>query len=92
MVSLSSIHRGSLLSPHSAKVSSLFRMPQTNKSRSASASGSSTGPGRGEERGEEREEAEPELKVQVQEAGDGGGENTGDPEIIKSPSDPKQYR
>uniref|UniRef100_A0A4W5L3Y3 Nardilysin convertase n=1 Tax=Hucho hucho TaxID=62062 RepID=A0A4W5L3Y3_9TELE len=66
-------------------------MPQTNKSRSASASGSSTGPGRGEERGE-GEEAEPEPKVQVQEAGDGGGENTGDPEIIKSPSDPKQYR
>uniref|UniRef100_A0A8C7MPH0 Nardilysin convertase n=1 Tax=Oncorhynchus kisutch TaxID=8019 RepID=A0A8C7MPH0_ONCKI len=67
-------------------------MPQTNKSRSASASGSSTGPDRGEEREEEREEAEPEPKVQVQEAGDGGGENTGDPEIIKSPSDPKQYR
>uniref|UniRef100_A0A674F5S9 Nardilysin convertase n=1 Tax=Salmo trutta TaxID=8032 RepID=A0A674F5S9_SALTR len=79
-------------SPHSAKVASLFRMPQTNKSRSTSASGSSTGPDRGEERGEEREEAEPEPKVQVQEAGDGGGENTGDPEIIKSPSDPKQYR
>uniref|UniRef100_A0A8C8LYJ9 Nardilysin n=2 Tax=Oncorhynchus tshawytscha TaxID=74940 RepID=A0A8C8LYJ9_ONCTS len=75
-----------------AKVSSLFRMPQTNKSRSASASGSCTGPDRGEEREEEREEAEPEPKVQVQEAGDGGGENTGDPEIIKSPSDPKQYR
>uniref|UniRef100_A0A8C8F062 Nardilysin n=1 Tax=Oncorhynchus tshawytscha TaxID=74940 RepID=A0A8C8F062_ONCTS len=67
-------------------------MPQTNKSRSASASGSCTGPDRGEEREEEREEAEPEPKVQVQEAGDGGGENTGDPEIIKSPSDPKQYR
>uniref|UniRef100_A0A8C8GJZ1 Nardilysin a (N-arginine dibasic convertase) n=1 Tax=Oncorhynchus tshawytscha TaxID=74940 RepID=A0A8C8GJZ1_ONCTS len=66
-------------------------MPQTNKSRSASASGSCTGPDRGEEREEEREEAEPEPKVQVQEAGDGGGENTGDPEIIKSPSDPKQY-
>ncbi|XP_031648488.1 nardilysin isoform X1 [Oncorhynchus kisutch] len=76
----------------SAKVSSLFRMPQTNKSRSTSASGSSTGPDRGEEREEEREEAEPGPKVQVQEAGDGGGENTGDPEIIKSPSDPKQYR
>ncbi|XP_064874929.1 nardilysin-like isoform X2 [Oncorhynchus nerka] len=67
-------------------------MPQTNKSRSTSASGSSTGPDRGEEREEEREEAEPGPKVQVQEAGDGGGENTGDPEIIKSPSDPKQYR
>uniref|UniRef100_A0A8C7S791 Nardilysin a (N-arginine dibasic convertase) n=1 Tax=Oncorhynchus mykiss TaxID=8022 RepID=A0A8C7S791_ONCMY len=67
-------------------------MPQTNKSRSISASGSSTGPDRGEEREEEREEAEPGPKVQVQEAGDGGGENTGDPEIIKSPSDPKQYR
>uniref|UniRef100_A0A8C7NN26 Nardilysin a (N-arginine dibasic convertase) n=1 Tax=Oncorhynchus mykiss TaxID=8022 RepID=A0A8C7NN26_ONCMY len=67
-------------------------MPQTNKSRSASASGSSTGPDRGEEREEEREEAEPGPKVQVQEAGDGGGENTGDPDIIKSPSDPKQYR
>ncbi|XP_052354860.1 nardilysin-like [Oncorhynchus keta] len=75
-----------------AKVSSQFRMPHTNKSRSTSASGSSTGPDRGEEREEEREEAEPEPKVQVQEAGDGGGENTGDPEIIKSPSDPKQYR
>ncbi|CAB1327839.1 unnamed protein product [Coregonus sp. 'balchen'] len=76
----------------STRVSSLFRMPQTNKSRSASASGSNTGPGRGEERGGERE-AEQEPRVQVQEAGDGGGEeNTGDPEIIKSPSDPKQYR
>ncbi|KAL1021991.1 hypothetical protein UPYG_G00020830 [Umbra pygmaea] len=62
-------------------------MPQ-NKSKCASASGSGTRLGPEEER---REETEPEL--QEQESGDGLGEdNTGDPEIIKSPSDPKQYR
>uniref|UniRef100_A0A3P8ZQ31 Nardilysin a (N-arginine dibasic convertase) n=1 Tax=Esox lucius TaxID=8010 RepID=A0A3P8ZQ31_ESOLU len=77
----------------SAKVSSLLRMPQNNKPRCASASGSSVGLGRGIERREGRGEDEPEPRVQVQEAGDGGGEgNIGDPEIIKSPSDPKQYR
>ncbi|XP_071354291.1 nardilysin-like [Trachinotus anak] len=67
-------------------------MPQTNKSRNAPASDS---PG-SVQAGASAEEPEPVSRQVSQAAGDGGGgggeDNVGDSEIIKSPSDPKQYR
>ncbi|XP_054469231.1 nardilysin-like [Anoplopoma fimbria] len=81
-----------------AKVSSSVpRMPQAKKSRNAPASESS-GSVQG---GASAEDADPVSREECQAAGDsgvgggggGGGEdNVGDSEIIKSPSDPKQYR
>uniref|UniRef100_A0A673LSM8 Nardilysin-like n=1 Tax=Sinocyclocheilus rhinocerous TaxID=307959 RepID=A0A673LSM8_9TELE len=68
----------------SAKVASLLKMPQTNKFKSAAASSAaqSAGPDRGEA-----------LRDPNAPPGDSGGDdNQGDPQIIKSPSDPKQYR
>uniref|UniRef100_A0A671SQI3 Nardilysin-like n=1 Tax=Sinocyclocheilus anshuiensis TaxID=1608454 RepID=A0A671SQI3_9TELE len=68
----------------SAKVVSLLKMPQTNKFKSAGASSAaqSAGPDRGET-----------LRDPNAPPGDSGGDdNQGDPQIIKSPSDPKQYR
>ncbi|XP_056599848.1 nardilysin [Triplophysa dalaica] len=62
-------------------------MPQTNKFKCAAASCStqSAPPDRGEPPQEVRDPNEP--------PGDGGGDdNQGDPHMIKSPSDPKQYR
>uniref|UniRef100_A0A671SND0 Nardilysin-like n=1 Tax=Sinocyclocheilus anshuiensis TaxID=1608454 RepID=A0A671SND0_9TELE len=59
-------------------------MPQTNKFKSAGASSAaqSAGPDRGET-----------LRDPNAPPGDSGGDdNQGDPQIIKSPSDPKQYR
>ncbi|XP_067308433.1 nardilysin isoform X2 [Pseudorasbora parva] len=60
-------------------------MPQTNKFKCAAASSSaqSAGPDRGEP-----------LRDPNAPPGDSGGgdDNPGDPQIIKSPSDPKQYR
>uniref|UniRef100_A0A672Q9S4 Nardilysin convertase n=1 Tax=Sinocyclocheilus grahami TaxID=75366 RepID=A0A672Q9S4_SINGR len=59
-------------------------MPQTNKFKSAGASSAaqSAGPDRGEA-----------LRDPNAPPGDSGGDdNQGDPQIIKSPSDPKQYR
>uniref|UniRef100_A0A672PFP1 Nardilysin convertase n=1 Tax=Sinocyclocheilus grahami TaxID=75366 RepID=A0A672PFP1_SINGR len=59
-------------------------MPQTNKFKSAAASSAaqSAGPDRGEA-----------LRDPNAPPGDSGGDdNQGDPQIIKSPSDPKQYR
>uniref|UniRef100_A0A672Q6A6 Nardilysin convertase n=1 Tax=Sinocyclocheilus grahami TaxID=75366 RepID=A0A672Q6A6_SINGR len=67
-----------------AKVVSLLKMPQTNKFKSAGASSAaqSAGPDRGEA-----------LRDPNAPPGDSGGDdNQGDPQIIKSPSDPKQYR
>ncbi|XP_010793726.1 nardilysin [Notothenia coriiceps] len=60
-------------------------MPQTKKSRITPASVQS---------GATAEDAEQVSREQCQAAGDGGGgeDNVGDSEIIKSPSDPKQYR
>ncbi|XP_051556043.1 nardilysin-like [Myxocyprinus asiaticus] len=61
-------------------------MPQTNKFKCAAASSSaqSAGPDRGEQQPLREPNAPP---------GDSGGDdNQGDPHIIKSPSDPKQYR
>uniref|UniRef100_A0A672PMH3 Nardilysin convertase n=1 Tax=Sinocyclocheilus grahami TaxID=75366 RepID=A0A672PMH3_SINGR len=63
---------------------SLLKMPQTNKFKSAAASSAaqSAGPDRGEA-----------LRDPNAPPGDSGGDdNQGDPQIIKSPSDPKQYR
>ncbi|KAL3968725.1 cohesin complex subunit SCC1 [Sarotherodon galilaeus] len=82
------------LSACSARVSSsLPRMPQTNKSRNAPAVDS---PG-SVQVGASAEATEPASREEIQAAGDSGrgGEaedNVGDREIIKSPSDPKQYR
>ncbi|XP_029316727.1 nardilysin-like isoform X2 [Cottoperca gobio] len=66
-------------------------MPQTNKSKNAPASESS-GSVQG---GASAEDAEPMSWEGCQVAGDaarGGEDNVGDSEIIKSPSDPKEYR
>ncbi|XP_029900301.1 nardilysin [Myripristis murdjan] len=69
----------------SAKVSSQLRMPQTNKSRNAPASNSSGSA--------QAEDVDPVAREESLAAGHGGGEdNVGDGDIIKSPSDPKQYR
>ncbi|XP_030630050.1 nardilysin [Chanos chanos] len=64
-------------------------MPQTNKFKCAAASGSaqSAGP----DRGEPQQHAEP-REQEAAAGGSGGDDNQGDVEIIKSPSDPKQYR
>lgn len=64
---------------------SLPRMPQTNKSRNAPAAES---PGAAQA-GAPAEDANP---VSRQEGLAAGEDNVGDGEIIKSPSDPKQYR
>lgn len=91
------VYGRALLSARSAKVSSsLPRMPQTNKSRNAPASDSSGSV----QAGASAEDAHPVSREECRAAGDagaggggGGGEdNVGDSEIIKSPSDPKQYR
>ncbi|XP_033967327.1 nardilysin-like [Pseudochaenichthys georgianus] len=60
-------------------------MPQTKKSRITPGSVQS---------GATAEDAEQVSREECQAAGDGGGgeDNVGDSEIIKSPSDPKQYR
>lgn len=64
-------------------------MPQGNKSRNAPAS---------ESAGSAHEDPDPPVPRDEEEslaAGDqraGGGDNVGDSAIIKSPSDPKQYR
>ncbi|TKS86821.1 Nardilysin [Collichthys lucidus] len=63
-------------------------MPQTNKSRNAPVCDSSCS-------GATAEDADPVSREEILTAGDGGGggeDNIGDGEIIKSPSDPKQYR
>uniref|UniRef100_A0A671K993 Nardilysin-like n=1 Tax=Sinocyclocheilus anshuiensis TaxID=1608454 RepID=A0A671K993_9TELE len=67
-----------------AALASLLKMPQTNKFKSASASSAaqSAGPDRGEALRDPN--APPGYS--------GGDDNQGDPQIIKSPSDPKQYR
>ncbi|XP_031703863.1 nardilysin-like [Anarrhichthys ocellatus] len=62
-------------------------MPQTNKSRNAPASESS-GSVQG---GASAEDADPVSREECQASGD-GEDNVGDSAIIKSPSDPKQYR
>ncbi|KAI1883309.1 hypothetical protein AGOR_G00243870 [Albula goreensis] len=63
------------------KVSKFRTMPQTNKSKSdASAMGQPPGPDRGD----------PQLFAGPRVGGD--EDNLGDPQIVKSPSDPKQYR
>uniref|UniRef100_A0A3B4C7I2 Nardilysin a (N-arginine dibasic convertase) n=1 Tax=Pygocentrus nattereri TaxID=42514 RepID=A0A3B4C7I2_PYGNA len=62
-------------------------MPQTNKSKSAVVSSSAQAVGL--ERGEPRPDP-PEQHILPEESGQEG--NQGDADIIKSPSDPKQYR
>lgn len=79
------------LSARSAKVpSTLPRMPQTHKSRNAPACEASCSV----EGGSSADEAGLVPQEENQAAGDAGGgeDNVGDGEIIKSPSDPKQYR
>lgn len=68
-----------------AAPASLLRMPQTNKARNAPAAES---PGAAQA-GVPAEDANP---VSRQEDLAAGEDNVGDSEIIKSPSDPKQYR
>lgn len=87
------VYGRALLSARSAKVSSfLTKMPQTNKARNAPASESSSSV----QGGASAEDVEPVSREESQAAGDAGGgggeDNVGDREIIKSPSDPKQYR
>lgn len=80
------VYGGALLSARSAKFSSsVLKMPQTKKSRITPGSVQS---------GATAEDAEQVSREECQAAGDGGGgeDNVGDSEIIKSPSDPKQYR
>ncbi len=68
----------------SAKVASLLKMPQTNKFKSAAASSAA------QSAGPDREEP---LRDPNAPPGDSGGDdNQGDHQMIKSPSDPKQYR
>ncbi|CAL8284270.1 unnamed protein product [Lota lota] len=61
-------------------------MPQTNKSRNASAHGAA-GPG-----GNSADSVSMVREESHGGGGGGGGGDTGDKDIIKSPSDPKQYR
>ncbi len=64
------------------------KMPQTNKSASGgSLPGQVSAPDQGEPPPQE-------VRTQVAAGEEGGAaaENQGDPEIIKSPSDPKKYR
>lgn len=92
------VYGRALLSARSAKVSStsLPRMPQTNKSRNAPAS-DSPGSVQVGATGEDPESVSREVSLAAGDAGGSGGgggveDNVGDSEIIKSPSDPKQYR
>lgn len=83
-----------LLSARSAKdSSSLSRMPQTNKSKNNPASDTS---GSAQASGDTEPVSREESRAAGDAGGGGGGEeredNVGDSEIIKSPSDPKQYR
>lgn len=88
------VYGRALLSARSAEVSSsLTRMPQTNKSRNAAASDTKGSV----QTGEDTEPAVPREESRAAgDAGGGGGDgaedNVGDSQIIKSPSDPKQYR
>lgn len=77
-----------LLSAHSVNISSLLKMPQTNKSRDVTTKDS---PGTS---GQDQDQGVPVSRDWSQVAGGGDGieDNVGDSEIIKSPSDPKQYR
>uniref|UniRef100_A0A3B3XWP3 Nardilysin a (N-arginine dibasic convertase) n=2 Tax=Poecilia mexicana TaxID=48701 RepID=A0A3B3XWP3_9TELE len=79
------VYSRALLSVRCAKASSpLPRMPQTNKSSSTPAADSP---------GSVQTEAPASREESRGAKDDGGGEdNVGDREIIKSPSDPKQYR
>lgn len=84
------VYGRALLSARSAKVSSsLARMPQTNKFRNAPAC---SGPASAED----VDPVSMEESRALGDAGGGGGgsegDNVGDREIIKSPSDPKEYR
>lgn len=74
---------------HSAKVPLLVRMPLTNKSKNADCGAALT---TGSDRGEAHQPSQPREQDVPPEDGGGGEDNQGDPEIIKSPSDPKQYR
>lgn len=89
------VYGRALLSAHSANVpSSQSRMPQTNKSRNAPASDCVCSV----QAGASADDSDPVPREESRAAGDtgggGGGEddNHGDRDIIKSPSDPKQYR
>uniref|UniRef100_W5MUL2 Nardilysin a (N-arginine dibasic convertase) n=1 Tax=Lepisosteus oculatus TaxID=7918 RepID=W5MUL2_LEPOC len=67
-------------------------MPLTNKSKSTgsgSAQPSSTGV---LDDAKQQQEAEPRDQGASGDNGGGGEDNRGDPDIVKSPSDPKQYR
>ena len=75
--------RRALRCPRSVYLLSLVGMPQTNKSRNAPAHGKSAAESHGA-----REESHGGAAA----GGGAGGGETGDRDIIKSPSDPKQYR
>lgn len=90
------VYGRALLSARSANVSSpLLKMPQIKKSRNAPASESSGSVQAGAAVTEDPDPPVPREEEESLAAGDARGEgddNVGDSEIIKSPSDPKQYR
>lgn len=82
---------GAWRSTHSVHLStSLVRMPQANKSRTAASSAphSSAGP----VQGPGGNSFPVSVSMGPEETPGGGGHNVGDKDIVKSPSDPKQYR
>lgn len=87
------VYRHAVSFSHTAKAPSLVRMPLTNKSKNADCGAALT---TGSDRGEGHQLSQP--RDQDVPPGDGGGgagggeDNQGDPGIVKSPSDPKQYR
>lgn len=87
------VYGRALLSARSAKVSSsLPRMPQINKSRNAPTSDSSGSVQAGAAVAEDPDPVPREESLAAGDAREEGDDNVGDSEIIKSPSDPKQYR
>lgn len=67
------------------------KMPQTNKS--ASGGGQAPGQASSPEQGEPPPPQDDRAQVAAGDRGGGvGAEDQGDPDIIKSPSDPKKYR
>lgn len=87
------VYGRALLSACSANVSSpLLKMPQINKSRNAPASESSGSTQAGAAVSKDPDPVPREESLAAGDARGEGDDNVGDREIIKSPSDPKQYR
>uniref|UniRef100_A0A7N8XZU5 Nardilysin a (N-arginine dibasic convertase) n=1 Tax=Mastacembelus armatus TaxID=205130 RepID=A0A7N8XZU5_9TELE len=92
--SCSVVYGRNLLSARSATLSSsLARMPQTNKSRNTPAFDTSCSVQAGAAAtADNPDSVSREGNLAAGDAGGDGQDNVGDSEIIKSPSDPKQYR